>query len=77
MASHRTKNRREPLRSGVLGRVFSFSLTFQNNRLGCAFLGTTALLAARFPFLAIRVQHRERLQSVGTAALLMSIGGRR
>jgi hypothetical protein len=31
---HRTKDRRKPFRSGVLGCVYGFSVTFQNNRLG-------------------------------------------
>src|ERR1700733_8854562 len=31
MASHRTKDRRKPLRRGVLGFVSGFSVTFQNN----------------------------------------------
>jgi hypothetical protein len=37
MASHRTKDRRKLLRSGVLGCVSGLSVTFQNNslRLGC------------------------------------------
>jgi hypothetical protein len=39
MASHRTKDRREPLRGGVLGGgVSGFSVTFQNNSLGGSLL---------------------------------------
>lgn len=34
MASHRTKDRRKPLRDGALGCVSGFSVTFQNNSLG-------------------------------------------
>src|SRR5580658_5472149 len=34
MASHRTKDRRKPLRSVVFASVSGFSITFQNNRLG-------------------------------------------
>jgi hypothetical protein len=34
ITSHRTKNRRKPLRSGVLVCVPGFSVTFQNTRLG-------------------------------------------
>ena len=34
MRNHRTKDRREPFRSEVLGRVPGFSVTFQNNRFG-------------------------------------------
>ena len=36
MASHRTQDRRKPLRSGVLGDVSGFSVTFQNNSRGWA-----------------------------------------
>src|SRR5260370_32681196 len=37
ITSHRTKDRRKPLRSGVLGYVSGFSVTFQNTSLwlGC------------------------------------------
>ena len=34
MRNHRTRDRRGPFRSGVLGCVSGFSVTFQNNRFG-------------------------------------------
>src|ERR1700682_1757893 len=34
ITSHRTKDRRKPLRSGVLGGVSGFSVTLQNTSLG-------------------------------------------
>ena len=34
MTSHRIKDRRKPVRSGVLVSVFGIAVTFQNNSLG-------------------------------------------
>jgi hypothetical protein len=34
MTSHRIKDRRKPVRSGVLVCVFGIAVTFQNNSLG-------------------------------------------
>src|SRR5258708_8768774 len=46
ITSHRTKDRRKPLRSGVLGGVSGFSVTFQNTSL---WLGCRLCLVLRAP----------------------------
>ena len=59
MTSHRTKDRRERLRSGLLGSVSGVSLTFQNNSLGwVAGYGDFGIDAPSEPFGPVQGQGR-------------------